>query len=185
FFPYTTLFRSFKCLGTGDLGEGDASSGKFYLDYCDQRFWLDRFKFQRRRFQIRRALGQVEHFHSNDFISFVIIENHTGRDFLRLNDLGIVQTQVKRVGFLVHVQSHNLPFILRSKNTLTTRFGSTVLFTVTRSTLPPNSGIRRKHRWTVASFGSGRVNSAASSVRSTHSIGISRSAMALSACLVS
>src|SRR5207248_1065641 len=67
-------------------------------------------------------------------------ENHTGRDFLRLNDLGIVQTQVKCVGFLVHVQPHNLPFILRSKNTLTTRFGSTVLFTVTRSTRPPTQG---------------------------------------------
>ena len=63
---------------------------------------------------------------------FVVIENHARRDFLRFNDLGVIQPQVKRVGFLVHVQSHILPSILRSKNTLTTRFGSTVLFTATR-----------------------------------------------------
>ena len=34
--------------------------------------------------------------------------NHAGRDFLRLNDLRVVQTEVERVGFLIHVQSHNL-----------------------------------------------------------------------------
>jgi hypothetical protein len=56
------------------------------------------------------------------------------------------------------VQSHNLPFILRSKNTLTTRFGSTALFTATRSTRSPNSGMERVGRatWPVQPRGSGR-----------------------------
>ena len=93
---------------------------------------LYRLKFQRRGFQSRRPLGQVERLDANDFFFFVVIENYAGRDFLRFNDLGVIQPQVKRVGFLVHVQSHILPSILRSKNTLTTRFGSTVLFTATR-----------------------------------------------------
>ena len=52
---------------------------------------LYRLKFQRRGFQIRRPLGQVERLDANDFFFFVVIENYAGRDFLRFNDLGVIQ----------------------------------------------------------------------------------------------
>jgi hypothetical protein len=164
---------------TGELSGESESMKPSGPPLADPR--LHRFKFQRRGFQIRRPLGQVEHLHPNDLVFFVVIENHTGGYFLRLDDLGVVQAQLKRIGFLVHVQSHNLPFILQLKNTLTTRFGSTALFTATRSTRPPNSGIRRKQRSIVMSLGPGVISSDACSVRSIHSMGISRSATALRA----
>ena len=48
---------------------------------------LHRLEFQSRRFQTRRSLGQVEHLDPNHLVFFVVIENHAGRDFLRLNIL--------------------------------------------------------------------------------------------------
>ena len=60
--------------------------------------------------------------------------------------------------------------MVRSKNTLTTRFGSTAVFTATRKTRPPNSGMQQKYRCTVASSGSGRTHPGADKVLSIHSI---------------
>jgi hypothetical protein len=61
---------------------------------------LHRLEFQSRRFQIRRSLGQVERLDPNHLVFFVVIENHAGRDFLRLNNPGIVQRQVECFSFL-------------------------------------------------------------------------------------
>lgn len=137
------------------------------------------------RLGLWRAFGKIKHFNSYDRIFAVVIHNDPRRDLLRFDDLGIIQPQIKRVGFFVHVQSHNLPFIFRSKNILTTRLGSTAVLTATRNTRPPNSGILRKRRSTVASSGSGSTNSGAAKVRSSYSTGISRPAKTCLACLVS
>src|ERR1039457_2795163 len=135
--------------------------------------------------QFRRAFGEMQKFDTDHLIVLVKIQHHARRNFLGLDDFGIIQPQVKRVGFFVHMQFHSLPFIVRSKNTLTTRTGSTVVLTATRKTRPPNSGIFRKRRSTSASSGSGKVNSGAVNVRSSQSTEISRSASAFSAWLVS
>jgi len=87
-----------------------------------------------------RASGKMEHFHVYDRILPVVIHNDTRHDLPGLDDLGIIQPQIKRVGFFVHMQSHNLPFICRAKKILITRFGSTAVLTATRNIRPPNSG---------------------------------------------
>lgn len=100
-------------------------------------------EFQLVQLQFGRAPGQMEDFNTDNLIALIKVQHYPGRHFLRFDDLGIIQSQVERVGFLVHVQFHSLPFIVRSKNTLTTRTGSTVVLTTTRNTRFPNSGIRR------------------------------------------
>ena len=72
-------------------GESSEISGKGTKSPRFSSVVLYRLKFQRRGFQIRRPLGQVERLDANDFFFFVVIENHAGRDFLRFNDLGVIQ----------------------------------------------------------------------------------------------
>ena len=83
---------------------------------------LYRLKFQRRGFQIRRPLGQVERLDANDFFFFVVIENYAGRDFLRFNDLGVIQPQVKRVGFLVQISYFAFHFAIEEYTHDSVRF---------------------------------------------------------------
>src|ERR1035437_7886688 len=103
-----------------------------------------------------RAFGKIKHFNTHDRVLAVVIHYDARRHFLRLDDFGIVLPQVKRVRFVVHMQPHSLLFIFLSTNSLTTRFGSTVVLTATRNTRPPNTGIQQKRRSTAASSGSGK-----------------------------
>src|SRR5205814_2260693 len=79
------------------------------------------------RIQLWGALGEVEHLDADHLILLVEIQDHPWRNLLRLDNRRVVKAQVKSVGFAVNLQFHSLPFIVRSKYTLTTRSGTTVL----------------------------------------------------------
>jgi hypothetical protein len=53
--------------------------------------------------QIGDTLGQVQDFNAHYLILGVVIQDHAWRYFLRLDDRGFIQTQIKRIGFLVNV----------------------------------------------------------------------------------
>jgi hypothetical protein len=57
------------------------------------------------------SLGKVWHFNAQYLIVLVEILRHARRDFFGLDDLGIVEAEVKRIGLFVYVQSHSLPLI--------------------------------------------------------------------------
>jgi hypothetical protein len=80
-------------------------------------------EFQSAWIQLGRALGEFENFHGDDALSFVVVQHDTWRDFFRLDGFRIVELRIQGIGFLVHVQFQSLPFITRSKYTLTTRSG--------------------------------------------------------------
>jgi hypothetical protein len=65
---------------------------------------------------------------------FCSLKSSTRRQFIGLDDARVVKPQVKSVGFAVNFQLHSLPFIVRSKYTLTTRSGATVVLTTTLRT---------------------------------------------------
>src|SRR5258706_74326 len=76
------------------------------------------------------------------YLVLLVVVQHDARSyFLGFYDSRIVQTQIKSISLGIYFQLHNFPFILRSKYPLTTRSGTTCVFTMTRSTRLPNSGI--------------------------------------------
>jgi hypothetical protein len=85
------------------------------------------------------ALGEIEHLDTDHLILRAEVQHDSWGHFLGLHDGRVVQAEMKGVGFTVNLQSHSLPFIVRSKYTLTTRSGTTVLFITTRNTRSPDS----------------------------------------------
>ena len=100
-------------------------------------------ELNRVRVQLRGALGQPQHLDANHLVLLVEIQHDPRRHFFGLDDRRVVQAQLQSVPFAVNLQFHNLPFIVRSKYTLTTRSGATVVLTTTRNTRFPRSGIWR------------------------------------------
>jgi hypothetical protein len=49
-----------------------------------------------------RAAREMENLDADDLIAVVEVEDDARRGFLRLDDLGIVESKVERVGFLIH-----------------------------------------------------------------------------------
>src|SRR5437867_6417774 len=105
--------------------------------------------------QLRCAFGEIEHLDAHYLVLLIEIQHYARRDFFRLDNPRVVKAQIKGVGLAVNFQFHSLPFIVRSKYTLTTRSGATVVLTTTRSTRLSCSGILRYRRSSVASAGSG------------------------------
>src|ERR1019366_3321974 len=91
-------------------------------------------ELQRLRIQLRSALGEPQHFDANHLVLLVEIQHDARRHLFRFDNWRVVQAQVKSVRFAVNLQFHSLPLIVRSKYTLTTRSGATVVLTTTRST---------------------------------------------------
>ena len=113
------------------------------------------------KIELRRTARKVKHLNADYLVVLVEVQHHAGGDFFGFDDFGVIQPEIERVGFFIDVQFHSLPFMVRSKNTLTTRFGSTDVFTATRRIRPPSSGMGRKYRSIVASDESGRMHSGA------------------------
>lgn len=90
---------------------------------------------------MRGAGREIEHLQSNDLVLLIVIKNQPGRNLLRLHDLRLVQPEVKGICFRIHSDFHNFPFIALSKNTLNILGGTNAMFTTTRNTRSPNSGI--------------------------------------------
>ena len=82
----------------------------------------------------------MEHFHTDDFARFIEIKDYAGRHLFRLDDFRVIQTEIQGVRLGIEMQLHSLFFMVRSKNTLTTRHGATLVFVATLSTLFPYSG---------------------------------------------
>ena len=71
----------------------------------------------------RQAPSSIENLDADNLVLVVEIENDAGLHFLGLDDLGIVQAKIQRVGILGEVNFQGLPFCVRSKNTVTTLAG--------------------------------------------------------------
>jgi hypothetical protein len=66
----------------------------------------------------------LEHFHTDDFAGFIEIKDYARRHLFRLDDFRVIQTEIQGVRLGIEMQLHSLSFMVRSKNTLTTRQGA-------------------------------------------------------------
>jgi hypothetical protein len=89
----------------------------------------------------RYTSGQLQQLYSHDVSGRVEIQDHPGFDLFGFNDRGVVEAEVQRVAVRVDLEPHSLPFIRRSKNTVTIRSGIFPGFTTLRKTRPACSWI--------------------------------------------
>ena len=52
----------------------------------------------------------MEQFYAHHFIRIVVVEHHARRNFLGLDDGGFVEPEIKRIGFFIDGEFHELPF---------------------------------------------------------------------------
>ena len=96
----------------------------------------------------------MPHFHPDDFSRIAEVKDDARRDLLGVNNFRVIQLQRESVCLLVDMEFNKFPFMVRSKNTRTTRQGATCVFTITRKIRYWFSGILRKNLSMLESSGS-------------------------------
>jgi hypothetical protein len=76
---------------------------------------LRRFQFKAAEIDVGTRLLDVQDFDANNPILRIVVNDHAGPKFLRINNVGVIELDVRRIRRWIILQFHILPFMPRSK----------------------------------------------------------------------
>jgi len=85
----------------------------------------DQIELHVRELRSGQPLACAEYLDADDLTSRVKIEDYPGANLLRLYHRRFGKAHIQSVGLFVETYSHNFSLMVRSKNAVTTRIGST------------------------------------------------------------
>lgn len=107
---------------SGGEAAGQRDNSRFSRRFLNGTLeWLDSLELEDAQFFRFSASAERQNLNPDDTAILTKVQNHAGLNFLRLDNLRLVQPEVKRIVLPVNFQSH-FPFPKRrSKNTVTIR----------------------------------------------------------------